>query len=250
MTKTIKTADEKNLAKVVDANFLYDKFNATVAKKIQGLLKEHPVTKEKTTNAALAGYLNVKPQSVSSWSNGTTTPDTKHILPISEYFGVSCDYLLGKNEGTTHERDNLMSLTGLSEKAIEAIGNWVKNPDAKNKHQQTSLNFIIETADDVDFLERLYDYLFIKYVFTNPDINGVEEKNKIYHKHRVLALTECGICSLEVDSKRLNDMHHGELINAISRLKDKHYKIHGDYEQYEEVGKKKKTTTSKKKKAQ
>jgi hypothetical protein len=39
-------------------------------------------------------HLGVKFQTVSLWLNGKTTPEIKHLKPLSDYFGVSIDYLL------------------------------------------------------------------------------------------------------------------------------------------------------------
>jgi transcriptional regulator with XRE-family HTH domain len=98
-----------------------DKYNSQIASTLRKLLEDSPITHKRTTNKALAGYLCVKQQSVSSWANGTTIPDTKHIAPIAEYFGVSCDYLLGVHEAPTHQIQSISDATGLSTDAIDML---------------------------------------------------------------------------------------------------------------------------------
>ena len=47
------------------------------------------------TQEQLADKLNVSVQTVSRWENGVNFPDITLLPLISEYFGVSVDYLLG-----------------------------------------------------------------------------------------------------------------------------------------------------------
>lgn len=43
---------------------------------------------------ALAEKLNVSRQAISKWEIGTTLPETEKVIAISDFFGVSLDYLL------------------------------------------------------------------------------------------------------------------------------------------------------------
>jgi transcriptional regulator with XRE-family HTH domain len=92
---------------------------------IKELLDKSPLTGEKTTYKTLAEHLGVKQQSVSSWANGVTIPDTKHIVPIAKYFGVSCDYLLGLTRATAPDDfiQEVCGRYGLSETALTELSN-------------------------------------------------------------------------------------------------------------------------------
>lgn len=57
---------------------------------IKRLRKERNFTQEE-----LAEQLNVSPQAVSKWENGTSMPDISQVLPIANVFGVSTDLLFG-----------------------------------------------------------------------------------------------------------------------------------------------------------
>lgn len=46
----------------------------------------------------LAEKLNVSRQAVSKWESGTAFPETEKLIIISNYFGVSLDYLLKDGE--------------------------------------------------------------------------------------------------------------------------------------------------------
>ncbi len=52
------------------------------------------------TQSQLAELLTISPQAISKWENGIGYPDLPLLSPISEIFGVSIDYLLGKTENT------------------------------------------------------------------------------------------------------------------------------------------------------
>ena len=46
----------------------------------------------------LAEKLNVSRQAISKWESGTAVPESEKLVTISNYFGVSVDYLLKDEE--------------------------------------------------------------------------------------------------------------------------------------------------------
>ena len=64
-----------------------------IGKKIKLLRKENDITQEK-----LAAYLNVSCQAVSKWENETASPDISLLVPIANFFNVTTDELLCRNE--------------------------------------------------------------------------------------------------------------------------------------------------------
>ena len=59
------------------------------------LLKENNLSKR-----GFAKLIGVSAMSVSDWSTGKVQPTAENIYIISEYFGVSADYLLGLEDET------------------------------------------------------------------------------------------------------------------------------------------------------
>ena len=49
------------------------------------------------TQAQLAEAINICRQSISDWERGVTKPTQDNLLLLSELYGVSVDYLLGKD---------------------------------------------------------------------------------------------------------------------------------------------------------
>ena len=68
----------------------------------------------------LAEKLGVKKQSVSNWENDNVIPSVEMLERIAEYFNVSTDYLLGRENSSNIGR-HLEDLTGLRQKQIEHI---------------------------------------------------------------------------------------------------------------------------------
>lgn len=62
-------------------------------------------TEKKENLDKIAKFLNVSIQTVSNYENGKRemTPDT--IIKLSEYFGVSTDYLLGNSDIRNYDED-------------------------------------------------------------------------------------------------------------------------------------------------
>lgn len=63
----------------------------------------------------LASKLSVTKQTVSNWENGNIQPSVEVLVKLSEFFGVTTDYLLG--------RDNIprLDVSGLSKQEIGHI---------------------------------------------------------------------------------------------------------------------------------
>ncbi|MDR0905075.1 MAG: helix-turn-helix domain-containing protein [Oscillospiraceae bacterium] len=61
-----------------------------IGQTIKKLRKERNFTQEE-----LAEQLNVTPQAVSRWENGTGLPDISQIVPLASVFGISTDVLFG-----------------------------------------------------------------------------------------------------------------------------------------------------------
>lgn len=99
-----------------------------IGTKIKKLRIDNSITQER-----LADYLNISFQAVSKWENGTSLPDISLLKPLSNFFGVSIDFLLD-NENMKEEEfvDGLMNKyhilnnQGKVENAITLMRNGLK----------------------------------------------------------------------------------------------------------------------------
>ena len=62
-------------------------------------------SRQDLTQEQLAERLDVSPSAIRSWENGTTKPGPNQLIKMSEMFGCTIDYLLGR----TDERLGLFS---------------------------------------------------------------------------------------------------------------------------------------------
>ena len=76
-----------------------------LADRIQSLKKIKGITQE-----ALADTLGVSRQAVSKWESGQSEPETDKIIGLSEYFGVTTDYILKGTETETAKTGDYSAL--------------------------------------------------------------------------------------------------------------------------------------------
>lgn len=85
----------------------------TFAKRLKVLREER-----KLSQTELANALGISRGSLSFYENAERTADIEMLNKVSEYFGVTLDYLVGKSDNRTRERAIIGDVTGLSDKSI------------------------------------------------------------------------------------------------------------------------------------
>jgi transcriptional regulator with XRE-family HTH domain len=93
-------------------------YYAPFATHFRDFMESHPNTKEKTTQAALAKYLGVRPQTVSCYATGQSLPNCEQLLKIADFFGVTCDFMM---TGRRVENKPVRETLGLSENTVQAL---------------------------------------------------------------------------------------------------------------------------------
>lgn len=68
----------------------------------------------------LSEKLGVAKQSVSNWENDNIMPSVEMLERIADFFGVTTDYLLGR-DGKTDTDGTMVDLTGLTARQMEHI---------------------------------------------------------------------------------------------------------------------------------
>jgi transcriptional regulator with XRE-family HTH domain len=87
--------------------------------RLRELMKEKGVKQ-----AALAKVIEMRPQTVSLYTTGQSVPDVNTLRKMSEFFGVSADWLIGCAGAVKTVDENAAAAekyTGLSETAIELL---------------------------------------------------------------------------------------------------------------------------------
>lgn len=72
---------------------------------------------------SLGDAVGVSKQSVSNWENGNIMPSVDILIRLSDFFGVSTDYLLGRTDGRTL---NVEGLTDVEMTHLQLIADDLK----------------------------------------------------------------------------------------------------------------------------
>lgn len=81
--------------------------------------------KRNVNQKQLAAIIGMRPQTVSLYTGGQSTPDINCLRKIAEYFHVSCDWLVGLADPDNSTADEKLSMvseyTGLSNTAVSRV---------------------------------------------------------------------------------------------------------------------------------
>ena len=107
--------------------------------RIDFLLKERKLRQIDLTN-----HLGVPKTHYTDWKNGRTSSYNKYLSQIADFFGVSVDYLLGKESDQSQEDKNTITLRGRD-------GSYSKKTltDEQIKMLQAMINSLPEAPDDL-----------------------------------------------------------------------------------------------------
>jgi transcriptional regulator with XRE-family HTH domain len=95
-----------------------DVYYAPFATHLRDFMASHPDTGEKTTQAALAAHLGVRPQTVAYYVNGQSLPNCNQLQQIAEFFRVTCDFLM---TGRRTDNKPVCDLLGLSDDTVQKL---------------------------------------------------------------------------------------------------------------------------------
>ncbi len=109
-----------------------------IEQRIQQLRKEKGLSQEQ-----LADQLHISRQAVSKWESGQSLPDIEKIVALSEYFGVTTDYLLKGKDEPNHtvqiqnnekisKEVNILGTFLLAVGLLCIFANWYENQSMKD----------------------------------------------------------------------------------------------------------------------
>lgn len=104
-------------------------------------------------------------QTLNKYLNCIALPNSDSLMILADTFNVSCDYLLGRDEGTEHNIDYIMKETGLNESSIQQLKEYVS--DNNSYLELFALNKLISFPQFRKFLE-----YYIKYI-SSPNLDLV-----------------------------------------------------------------------------
>lgn len=111
---------------------------------------------EGLTQTELAKKLNIAPSTVGMWEKGYRSPDYEMLKRMADYFGVSTDYLLGRNSGSCSLTklqkallDGFNALNSEGQNLIMGVLNSLKMSHAK---QANSSGIVQKNSGGTNFL--------------------------------------------------------------------------------------------------
>lgn len=158
-----------------------DQKNPNIAIRLRKLAAERDLSQKE-----IAASIGVSPQSISQYLDGSVNPSYSALIALAELFGVSADYILGRTEVETSNAlvVGAVSLTGLSEKAIDFLSN--------SKRWAALLNIILESTASTSLLrclDRMLTMEYYKNIYSkkaDEDIPDWEKYDEAYGYMRIL----------------------------------------------------------------
>lgn len=170
----------------------------TFSKRLKALREE-----KKLSQTDLAKELGISRGSLSFYENAERTADIEVLYKVSDYFGVTLDYLLGKSDNRTRETADIGDITGLSDDAIHALekmnadGNYYVIDDTESgqpiywKKYMVILNCLLEDNKLPGIIDFMRDTIYENCMYTRlmKKIEDFEEERTILgirtqHKER------------------------------------------------------------------
>ena len=156
--------------------------NIKISENIKRLRKAKKITQE-----GLAEIFNVTPAAVSKWENNETYPDITLLFPLSHFFGVSIDELMGYDYLLIEEE---------IKKVKEEIHNaWFDNNDW-NKAKELTIAARLNYPNDYEIM---VDYLF----FTTGGQAGNDQNVLIQNEKEIIKVCDLILEGCDIENYRL-----------------------------------------------
>ena len=162
----------------------------------------HPDTGVKTTQAALAAHLGVRPQTVAYYVNGESLPNCEQLLKIAEFFNVTCDFLM---TGRRLENKAMCDELGLSDETIQKLRLLNSNYDGFEgadgfdyaPRMLALLDVILQDGEFYDALQAAAEYEIKKKEGYDDDyLQFLEWKAAGYLHKYLIRILRCNILSI------------------------------------------------------
>lgn len=100
----------------------------------------------KISQQEIADIIGTKRSTVSMWELGASDPDTETLTKIADYFGVTTDYLLGREESTSASQDEENKKPADLKKILE--------------NQQVMFDGEVVTEEDKELINKMLEKMY------------------------------------------------------------------------------------------
>ena len=118
--------------------------------RLQCLMKDNG-----TTQKQLGTAIGKRPQTVSLYTNGQSSPDVDTLRAIADYYNVSADWLLGRSGSVMTIDADLQAVcqyTGLSERAVQTLHDSMDEDKAQDAFIANQPYFASGARDRIEWL--------------------------------------------------------------------------------------------------
>ena len=161
--------------------------NIKISENIKRLRKLKKITQEE-----LAEIFNVTPAAVSKWENNETYPDISLLFPLSHFFGVTIDELMGY--------DYMLIEEEIKKVKVEIHNAWFVNNDWDKAKE---LTVVARSAYPNDY-EIMIDYLF----FTTGGVADNDPNVLIQNEKEIIKVCDLILEGCEVENYRLEAINY------------------------------------------
>lgn len=149
--------------------------------------------KEEITQEKLSKKVGISRPNIAKYLSARSLPGAYKLNRIANFFGVSCDYLIGREDGTNHDDDYIMEQTGLSEAAITQLKKYKLGESSSDDEKMIlcGINRLLESKEATDFL-----LTFSRYI-GHPNLKKGElsdeyyEQQYFWYNHLITQLPKC-----------------------------------------------------------
>lgn len=124
------------------------------------------------TQTELARETNLTRQAIAKYCSGKCLPTAYPLYSLANYFGVSCDYLLGLDEGENSKTQNIIKETGLTKESVEVLKGYNSYKDMK--YEIVAINVLLNHSESSDFLIALAKYT------SSPNVDEDDFDDDVY----------------------------------------------------------------------
>lgn len=124
------------------------------------------------TQTELAKKTGLTRQAIAKYCSGKCLPTAYPLYLLANYFDVSCDHLLGLEEGKNHSVEKIIRATGLTQESINALIDY--NGFKDMKYEIVAINTLLTHSMSSHFLIALAKYTF------SPNIDEEDFNDDVY----------------------------------------------------------------------
>jgi len=140
---------------------IFNGYDSIFATRLRKLMDEH-----KRTQKEVADVLGITRQAISQYLDGAVQPNVEKLYKLSDYFQVSCDWLVGKSDTKSSDIDDVAinKKLGLTQEAIEHLVFLVEdNKEIESlENDLKTINFLLSDDENsrTGLLSNIAEYLY------------------------------------------------------------------------------------------